>query len=243
MVAADLVMMKAFLNHVPRYLGLIGIAGILTAAISTASVLFCLAGFSLSRDLYGILNPGRPEELNNVNRARIAQVFSVALGGLIAYFQPASSYDLSTFACGILASSWLPTILLSLLWKRFNSAAAFYGMIAGTCTLLILQALVSFRDVAFPSWLNQYILSVLASLITTVFISLFLPLKGEDARRHYRIRNAMLSDSVFTAVRKSDHALPALCQEYQRTRRTMIVTLVGSVLLWICVCVTFYRLM
>lgn len=239
---ADLVMMEAFLNHVPRYLGLIGIAGILTAAISTASVLFCLAGFSVSRDLYSLLNPGSQEKLNAVCRARVAQVFAVALGGLIAYFQPASSYDLSTFACGILASSWLPTILLSLLWKRFNSSAAFYGMSVGTCTMLVLQALVSFQNISLPSWLNQYILSVLASLATSVLISLLRPLKGEDARRHYQIRHAMLSDSVFTAVRRSGRALPALCREYQRTKRIMVGTLLVSIVLWICLCIVFYLL-
>lgn len=232
-VPPDKVMLTAFLEYVPRALGLIGVMGIITAATSTAAVVFSLTGFAISRDLYGVLNQDKPEAKNSVGRARLVQFFVIALGGMIAYFQPASIFDISVFVCGIFAASWLPAILLGLVWKRFSSAGAFYGMLTGISALVILQFFISFRGVALPAELNQYIVSVALSILVSVVVSLRTPSSGVDAVNHYRIQNALPSDMIFTRVRKSPKALPRICREYRMARRVIIVT--AALFFLICV--------
>lgn len=240
-VPRDKVMLEAFLRYAPLPLGLIGVAGILTAAISTASVLFCLAGFAISRDLYSLLNPGRPEAVSSVRRARIIQVFAAATGGAIAYFQPSSSFDLSLFACGIFAASWLPTILLSLAWKRYNRAAAFYSMLSGALVLTLLQILVSFRGLVLPEQCNQYILSMLVSIAVSILLTLCRPADREGARRHYQIRSAQLSDLVLRETRTSPQSLRRLCKGYRQTKRVMIAVAAAGFLFWAAATLAFYH--
>lgn len=236
----DTVMLEAFLNHAPLLLGLIGVAGILTAAISTASVLFCLAGFSISRDLFGLLNPERKEGMHSLKRARITQVFAVGIGGVAACLQPTNSFDLSLFACGIFAASWLPTILISLLWKRYTSKAAYYGMLSGTLVLASLQIFISFRGMTLPDNLNQYIISMAVSIVVSVTITLSKPADAGDTRRHYQIKNANLSDMLIREIRTSPRALPDLCRGYRQTRRMMIGVVICTALVLTGLCAVYY---
>lgn len=236
--ARDWVMFQAFLNHAPPLLGGIGVAGILTATISTASVLFCLAGFSISRDLFGLLNPERTEAINNVRRARVAQAFAVGTGGVIAFLYPSSSYDLSLFACGIFAASWLPTILLSLAWKRYNSAGAFYGMFSGAMVLALLQSLVFSQTITLPD-LSHYIISMAVSILVSVTVTLLSPAAPSNAFRHYQIRSAKLSDLVIREARISSASLPQLFRRYHQTRRVLITVAVGTAGVLFLLCMVF----
>lgn len=237
----DEVMLQAFLTYAPLPLGLIGVAGILTAAISTAAVLFSLAGFSVSRDLFRLLNACQGEVIDNIPRARLTQAFAVGIGGIIACIQPGNSFDLSLFACGIFAASWLPTILMSFLWKRYHATAAFYGMLSGALVLTLLQSLISFRGLVLPDYLNQYVLSMLVSLVVSVVLTLCRPAPCDSARRHYQIRSAQLSDQVIREARTRPNALKDLWKGYHQTRKTMYTVIVLSVVFWGVAGFLFYR--
>ena len=239
-VPQERVIFQAFRNHAPLFLGLIGVAGILTAAISTASVLFCLSGFSISRDLHGLLNQEKAEDLNNLKRARIAQVFAIGIGGAVAYLQPSNSFDLSIFACGIFAASWLPTILMGLLWRRYNSTAAFYGMLSGALMLTILQVLMAVQEVTLPWNINPYIFSMVISILVSVTLTLRKPADPEDARRHYLIRNAQLSDLVIREARTVPNALPRLFKGYHQAKRVMMGGVISVAGLLLLLCILFY---
>lgn len=227
------VLLQAYINHAPVVLGLIGIVGILTAAISTAAIVFELAGFALSKDLYGILNENKTETRNPVKRARLAQFFVVAVGGFIAYFQPVGNFDIAVFVTGIFASSWLPVILLSLIWKRFNSSAAFYGMLSGIMTLVIMQVLAVYGGLMLPFSINQYMISIMVSVVVSVLFSLLSPAKGSEAVNYYRIQNTLPSDMILRISRKSPGALPKLLKSYRLTRRILIGVVGASAAIWI----------
>ena len=234
------VMFEAFLNHAPIGLGSIGIAAILTAGISTASALFCLAGFALSRDLHTLLNSENDEDKNNVRRARIGQAFAVGLGGIIASLGPFEGFDLSLFACGIFAASWLPTIIMSLLWKRYNSTAAFYGMFSGVVVLALFQVLSVKQTISvFAS--TQYIISMLISVLVSVVVTLCSSPDPGNTRRHYQIRDARLSDLVVREARLSPGALPELVKGYYKAQRYMALVAALTVLVLVALCLLFYR--
>lgn len=230
---ADQVLLVAFQKYAPAGLGLIGLAGILTAAISTAAIVFELSGFAISRDLYALLNSERSEQGGSVRRARFAQFFAVGLGGVIAYFRPMDNFDISIFVCGVFASSWLPVILLSLFWKRLNATAAFYGMLTGIGSLILLQALVSFRSLTLPYGVNQYIISTFLAILVSVLISLLHPAKSSNAENYYRIQNTLSSDMILRETRKSPEALAKLFRSYRLSRRIIWLTLFLSLFFWI----------
>lgn len=237
-VPSDKVMLQAFLNHAPTVLGLIGIMAILTASMSTAAIVFELAGFAISRDLYGVLNPNKPQG-DSVRRARLAQVVVIALCGLVAYLQPMSNFDISVFVCSIFASSWLPVIVLSLLWKRFNASGAFYGMLVGISTLLILQALVSFKGLVLPASFDQHVIGIILSVIVSVVVSILRPAGSGNAVNHYRIQNTLPSDMIITESRRSPNALSTLLRRYRTARRVIMVTLLISVVFWLVMALYF----
>lgn len=234
-VQTEKVMLQAYMNHAPTVLGLIGIAGVLTAAISTAAIVFELVGFALSRDLYGILNQNKTETKDPVKRARLAQFFVVALGGFIAYFQPVGNFDISVFVTGIFASGWLPVILLSLLWKRLNSSGAFYGMLSGITTLIIMQVLVVYGDVELPYSMNQYVISITLAIVVSILFSLNSPATSCEAINYFRIQNTLPSDMILRISRKSPEALSKLFKDYRLTRVIIIGVVVISAAIWILI--------
>ena len=238
--ARDWVMFEAFLDYAPIGLGCIGIAAIITAGISTSSVLFCLAGFSLSRDLYTLLNPEMEENINSVHRARVAQAFAVGVGGVIASLGPFGSFDMGLFACGIFAASWLPTIIMSLLWKRYNSTAAFYGMFSGAAILVIFQVLFVNQTISLPAS-TQYMISMIASIIISVIVALRTPIDPNNSRRHYQIYSAHISDLAVREVRITPGALPELLKGYYRARKVMAAVAMLTILVLLLLCVLFYR--
>jgi sodium/pantothenate symporter len=73
----DRVMIVAFLEHVPSFLGGVGLAALMAAIMSTASTPFVLAGFGLSRDLYENL---RSEDISDRHRLIVSRIAQVDLG-------------------------------------------------------------------------------------------------------------------------------------------------------------------
>jgi len=164
----------------------------------------------------------------------------VGAGGIIAFLRPTESYDLSLFACGIFAASWLPTILMSLLWKRYNASAAFYGMFSGAAALALLQALITNQTLVLPD-IMQYIISMVISILVSVVVTLRSPPDPSNARRYYQIRDAQLSDLVVREARTSPGALPELVKGYYQARTVMAAVVLLTVLVLLFLCFLFYR--
>ena len=116
------------------------------AAVAFATILAVVAGLtlasssSLAHDLYAnVIRKGKATDAEEVKVGRISAVVIGAIA--IALAIPAQTLNVAflvALAFAIAASANLPSILLSLFWKRFNTRGATWGIYGGLGSALLL---------------------------------------------------------------------------------------------------------
>ncbi|GAA2370505.1 cation acetate symporter [Streptomyces carpaticus] len=108
-------------------------AAAFAAILSTVAGLTIASSSSLAHDLYNsVLRRGKASEQEEVRVARFAAAGVGVVAVVLAIFaQSLNVAFLVSLAFAIAASANLPTILLSLFWKRFNTAGALAGIYGG----------------------------------------------------------------------------------------------------------------
>jgi cation/acetate symporter len=127
-----MVMANPEIAGLPPWVIALVMAGCIAAALSTAAGLLLVLSTSISHDLMKkVVNPNISDK-QEVFYARMASLGALALA---AYFgiNPPSSFVAKTvaFAFGLAASSFFPTILMGIFFKKMNREGAVAGMISG----------------------------------------------------------------------------------------------------------------
>ncbi|MBB2480481.1 cation acetate symporter [Bacillus sp. APMAM] len=115
------------------------------AAVAFATILAVVAGIVLSgasafaHDFYnGILKQGKASEKQQLKAARIASILVPVIAIIISLFvQNLNVAFLGSLALTLAASANLPVILLTIYWRRFNTAGAITSMIVGLFSTII----------------------------------------------------------------------------------------------------------
>jgi cation/acetate symporter len=116
------------------------------AAVAFATILAVVAGLtlasssSLAHDFYAnVVKRGQATEREEVNVAKIAAFGIGGVAILLSIFaQGLNVAFLVALAFAVAASANLPTILLSLFWKRFNTTGAVAGIYGGLISAVVL---------------------------------------------------------------------------------------------------------
>lgn len=119
------------------------------AAVAFATILAVVAGLVLSgasaiaHDIYGqIIKGGKVTEKEQVNAARIASITIGVLSILLALgSEKLNVAFLVSLAFCVAASANVPTILLTIYWKKFNTTGAVASMVTGLVVALVLVAI------------------------------------------------------------------------------------------------------
>ncbi|WP_409273580.1 cation acetate symporter [Neobacillus sp. SCS-31] len=119
------------------------------SAVAFATILAVVAGLVLSaasafaHDFYAhILKKGTATEKQQVKVARFASIGVAVLSILLALFaQKMNVAFLVSLAFAVAASANLPVILLTIFWKKFNTAGAITGMVVGLGSALLMVAI------------------------------------------------------------------------------------------------------
>jgi cation/acetate symporter len=119
------------------------------SAVAFATILAVVAGLVLSaasafaHDFYThIVRKGKATEKEQMKAAKWASVGVAVISIILALFaQKLNVAFLVSLAFAVAASANLPIILLTIFWKRFNTAGAVTGMLVGLLSSLILVAL------------------------------------------------------------------------------------------------------
>ncbi len=122
------------------------------AAVAFATILAVVAGLtitassSFAHDFYAnVVRPSRGEAADETNEVRVARRTALVMGAVaIALgigFRGQNVAFLVGLAFAVAASANLPTILLSLYWRRFSTAGAVAGILVGLGACLLLVAL------------------------------------------------------------------------------------------------------
>ena len=122
---SETVLIWAAKSMVPELLGAFLLAGIVAAALSSASTFLSLVGFSVSNDM------GSKPLAHTVNTTRKIMLITSLIVLACCYFFPPNIFWFMLFIGTVFASSWGPVSLMSIWSKRITKDAAFWGMVSG----------------------------------------------------------------------------------------------------------------
>lgn len=159
-------------NLVPTFIGSIGLAGVVAAAISTATSLHQQASATLSSSIIkDIFFP----QMDNKQLLFVSRI-SVLVIAIIVYFGSLSpAIGAATIMYAFLFataafSAWVPAIYLGLLWKRATTSGATWSMFL-TMPLIILISIARSKGIV-PAWVPTNVIGLIFSMTTMIVISL-----------------------------------------------------------------------
>jgi sodium/proline symporter len=156
------------------FIGGLFLCGILAAIMSTADSQLLVTAASVSEDIYkGVLNPkAADKKVLRVSRITVACV--AVLAYLIAWDPDSSIMGLVSNAWAGLGAAFGPIVLLSLFWKRTNTAGAVAGMVSGGLTVIIWDyiPLVNGQTLGTATGLYSLVIGFAISILSIIIASL-----------------------------------------------------------------------
>ncbi|MBU1096474.1 MAG: sodium/solute symporter [Bacteroidetes bacterium] len=166
------------------------------AAVAFATILAVVAGLTLSgastlsHDLYvSVVKKGKSDEVGEVKVAKVATLLIGALAIFLGFiFEGQNVAFMVGLAFAIAASSNFPSLLLSIMWKKFTTAGAVASIItgAGLAVILIIISPTVWVDIfnnetALFSLKNPALISMTASFLVGIIVSLFTTEKSAES--------------------------------------------------------------
>lgn len=162
------VMIWASKNLIPEYLGALLLAGIMAAALSSASTFLSLAGFSASND---IVLHHESSEKKAINFSRLVMLGVGVVALIISMTFPPSIFWVTYFVATVFASSWGPVGFMSVWSKRITKDGAFWGMLSGF-VFNVVPTILNFTGIIdLPSYLDPILIGAMVSLVVTILVS------------------------------------------------------------------------
>ncbi len=162
---SETVMIWAAKNLVPEFLGALLLAGIMAAALSSASTFLSLVGFSVANDII------RRDIPLTLNTSRLLMLATGVVVLVASFFFPPKIFWLMLFIGTVFASSWGPVGFMSIWSKRITADAAFWGIVTGFVCNVIPAALEYLGLISLPVYLNPVVIGASVSLVTIFVVS------------------------------------------------------------------------
>ena len=175
------VMIWASTNVMPAMLGALVMAGVVAAALSSATTFLSIVGFNLSNDILG----RRDDTDRSALRYSRLMMLATSVAALIVSlsFEP-QIFWLTYFAGTLFASAWGPVALMSIWSSRITAAAAMWGIVAGFLGNVIPKLLSLAGVVEWPVYLDPILIGATLSLVTVLWVSRYTRVTEEE--REYR---------------------------------------------------------
>ncbi|MFT6286382.1 MAG: sodium/pantothenate symporter [Alcanivorax sp.] len=199
---SETVIIWAAKSLVPEILGALLLAGIMAAALSSASTFLSLVGFSVSNDIAA--NSG----VMTLSKTRVIMLFTGSAVLVLSYFVPPNVFWIMLFIGTVFASSWGPVGFMSIWSSRITADAAFWGIFVGFFGNIVPAGLVYVGWIKLPSYLDPAVLGAVGSVLTIVIISRL----GEVSAEEQEFRRRL-------------HQTPAEDRSLKKTRITLVASL------------------
>lgn len=196
----------ASLNLLPEFLGALMLAGIMAAALSSASTFLSLVGFSASNDI-GIHKDQEEKAKLRFSRLMMLVIGTIALVAALVF--PPDIFWLTTFIATVFASSWGPVGIMSIWSRRITESAAFWGMLSGLVFNVVPKFFVYLGMIDLPSYLNPVLIGGVVSLVVTVVISRCTVPSEEEASYLTRLHQTPV-DEISAGKTRTTLLAPAL---------------------------------
>ena len=170
-------MIWAAMNMMPTIVGVVMLAGILAAGVSSASTFLSLIGFSLTNDL---IATDQNDEKKRLRISRIGMFAASIVVLILAYFNPPQIFWIMYFGGTVIASSWGIVALCSVWSKKLSELGAFLGILFGFIVCVVFKTMDALSVISLPFWADSFILGALASAIGMVIGSRLKPKSREE---------------------------------------------------------------
>lgn len=162
------VLIWAAYNIMPTAIGVLVVTGIMAAGLSSASTFLSLVGFSAVHDVAPMFRRKGVKtrsDAQGVKDSRIAMLLVGAVALLITAIATPGVLEIGYMAASFFAAAWGLVAFSSTQSKRVSERGAFYGMLAGGGTVLVLESLSSFGGLTLPTVLNPVLIGLIASAL------------------------------------------------------------------------------
>lgn len=164
----DEVLIFAALNLLTPMVGALLLAGLVAAALSSASTFLSLIGFNISND---VVQNQQPDNRSRLRFSRTCMLVSSLVILVVSLTLEQNIFWLTYFAGTMFASAWGPVAIMSVWSKRITASAAFWGIIAGFFGNVIPKILVLSDVITLPAYFDPIVLGAVISLVTVIVIS------------------------------------------------------------------------
>lgn len=174
----------AAMNLMPSVIGVLLLAGILAAGISSASTYLSLIGFSVVNDFVQI---NSEDEKKTLRISRLAMLFVGIFVLLMTLYSPPQIFVIVYFGGTVIAGAWGPVSFASVWSKKISKTGAFLGMLLGfivTSIIKIISSMVSFQ---WPIYLDALILGVIAGIIGIAIGNWIKPVSDEEKEEREKL--------------------------------------------------------
>lgn len=178
----DQVLIWSALNTITPFVGALLLAGMVAAALSSASTFLSLLGFTLSHDL---LCEMRMDDRAKLIFSRSMMLIASVTILVVSITIEQNIFWLTYFAGTLFASAWGPVALMSICSKNITSKAAFWGLICGFAGNVTPKLLVTADIITLPVYLDPIVIGAASSLVAVLFVSRKTVVS--DAEREYRL--------------------------------------------------------
>lgn len=198
-------MIWAAKNMMPTIVGVILLAGILAAGVSSASTFLSLIGFSLTNDIFRKLMKTENRRLR-VSRLGMFAASIIILA--IAYINPPQIFVIMYFGGTVIASSWGPVALASVWSRRLSKTGAFFGMLSGFLGCVFIKIISGLYQGSWPIYLDSFIIGVLVNILGMIIGSKIRPVSEDEKNEReliFKIPNSELNGKEINKTRRSGY--------------------------------------
>ncbi len=176
---SETVLIWAAKTMVPEMLGALLLAGIIAAALSSASTFLSLVGFSISNDM------GKKPLAHTVNKTRKIMLTTSLIVLVCCYFFPPNIFWFMLFIGTVFGSSWGPVGLMSIWSNRITKDGAFWGMVSGFF-MNVIPATIDYLGIYHMPEYYPAVIGTVVSIVVIVVVSA----RGKVSREEktYRMR-------------------------------------------------------
>ncbi len=196
------VLIWASMNLLPTVIGVLMLTGVLAAGISSATTFLSLIGSSVANDIAG----GKG---NSIRIGRISMIAVSAVVLLLAIFNPPQIFWIMYFGGAIVASSWMPVAIASILSKRVTKVGAALGMLAGFVGCFALKMLNVLTHVTLPVYLDATVVGMVLNVIAMVIGSLFTKVTEQETKARNQLFITPASEKDPKAIKITKNHLKA----------------------------------
>lgn len=173
MESASHVLIWASTNILPTALGVVLLTGVLAAGISSATTFLSLVGSSVANDIF----KGKG---NSIRIGRISMVVVSLVVLSLAVLNPPQIRIVLYFGGSIVAASWMPVAIASILSKRVTKTGAFCGMLVGFIGCFAVKLTASLTGADLPVYLDSTVVGMALNIIALVIGSALTTVTEEE---------------------------------------------------------------